>query len=85
MFGYEEQQELLKIKYRNLRSNINAINTKLRDLDNIYDGLLASTKNNLKINDRLPNEDTFVSIHNDIKNVRNEISGRLLPYINSKC
>lgn len=89
MFGYNlfynQQQEMLKIKYRNLRNNINAINSKLSDLNFSYDTLHSSIKNNLKIDNKMPNEDIFVGIHNDINNVKNEVSGRLLPFINSKC
>lgn len=88
MYGnyyYYQQQEMLKIKYRNLRNNINAINAKLSDLNASYDTLHSSIKNNLKINNKMPNEDIFVNIHNDINSVKNEVSGRLLHFINSKC
>ena len=82
---YNQQSELLKIKYRNLRNNISLINSKLSDLNASCDTLHNLIKNNIKINGKMPKEEDFINIHNDIRNVKNEVSGRLLPIINSKC
>ena len=82
---YDQQQELLRIKYRNLRNNISSISSKLSDINASYDMLHNSIRSNIKLDGRMPNEDEFIKIHDEIRGVKSEVSGSLIPYINSKC
>ena len=81
-YNYNQQEELLKIKYRNLRNNLYSIKVKLADINYSFDTLYNSIISNITIDKKIPNEDAFMDIKESIKNVSEEMSGSLLSYVN---
>lgn len=77
-------EELMKVKYRQLKNQLTEIKEELELLKDDYNDLNGTIKETLLIDDKIVEEDLFISISNDTDKVLNELTNVVIPIINSK-
>ena len=76
--------DVIKQKYFNLMSEVNTIKTELMELQDIYNNLYIFMNEGILINDKVYNNDIFLSLTSDIDSIENEIVNVVIPSINNK-
>ena len=77
-------EEITKEEYIILREQMNKINKKLIELEDVYDDLIVNVNDNFIINDRTIFEDDFNKIKKELKNIKEETINEVIPIINNK-
>lgn len=77
-------EEMKKIKYRQLLNKLYTIRNKYQELDNIFDDLNATVKDNLLIDDKNIKEDDFNDAKNSIISLKDELEGDIIPIVRSR-
>ena len=76
--------EINKMKYQELNIKLKEIRNELELLKNDYNDLYGITKEGLMIDDKIVEEDNFISISNNQEQVLNELINVLIPIVTSK-
>lgn len=76
--------DVIKQKYFNLMSDVNTIKTELMELQDIYNNLYIFMNEGILINDKVYNNDIFLSLTSDIDSIENELVSVVIPSINNK-
>ena len=76
--------DVIKQKYFNLMSEVNTIKTELMELQDIYNNLYIFMNEGILINDKVYNNDIFLSLTSDIDSIENELVSVVIPSINNK-
>lgn len=76
--------DVIKQKYFNLMSDVNTIKAELMELQDIYTNLYIFMNEGILINDKVYNNDIFLSLTSDIDSIENEIVNVVIPSINNK-
>jgi hypothetical protein len=79
------ENELLKLKYNNLRVRLNSINSKLSNLVDNCGNLNNLLNSGILINDEIPENEKINTISKEISRIKNELSNTVIPIVNSKC
>ena len=77
-------EEMKKIKYRQLLNKLYTIRNKYQELDNVFDDLNATVKENLLIDDKNIKEDDFDDAKNSIISLKDELEGDIIPIVRSR-
>lgn len=77
-----EEDEEMKRRYRNLRSNVYAIRNKINNLSDEYNNMKINIKNSVSVDGETPGMDEIENVKNDMDNIICEINNNLLPKIN---
>lgn len=77
-------EEMKKIKYRQLLNKLYTIRNKYQELDNVFDDLNATVKENLLIDDKNIKEDDFNDAKNSIISLKDELEGDIIPIVRSR-
>lgn len=77
-------EEMKKIKYRQLLNKLYTIRNKYQELDNVFDDLNTTVKENLLIDDKNIKEDTFNDTKNSIISLKEELDGDIIPIVRSR-
>lgn len=78
------EDEILKQKYRNLRSNLYNIRNKLNDLVDIHNGTYKNLKETIIIDNKIPEEDEFFEFKKNNQQIINELNNIVIPNINNR-
>lgn len=76
--------EILKVKYRKLYSNLKVIKDKLDDLEIAYNELNSGIKETLMLNDKILEEDKFNFIKEETDSIRSELVDYIIPEVSKK-
>lgn len=77
-------EELIKIKYRNLLNKLYRIKSKYRELENTYDDLNSCIKENLVVDDKNIVENNFSFIKNTSNALKDELVNNIIPIVRSR-
>ena len=77
-------EELIKIKYRNLLNKLYRIKSKYKELDNTYDDLNSCIKENLVVDDKNIVENNFSFIKNTSNALKDELVNNIIPIVRSR-
>lgn len=78
------EDEILKQKYRNLRSRLYTIRNKLNDLLDTHNSTYRNLKDSITIDNKLIEEDEFFEMKKSIQETINELNNNVIPNINNK-
>ena len=71
-------EELIKIKYRNLLNKLYRIKSKYKELENTYDDLNSCIKENLVVDDKNIVENNFSFIKNTSNALKDELVNKIV-------
>lgn len=77
-------EELIKIKYRNLLNKLYRIKSKYKELENTYDDLNSCIKENLVVDDKNIVENNFSFIKNTSNALKDELVNNIIPIVSSR-
>lgn len=77
-------EELMKIKYRNLLNKLYRIKSKYQEIENSYDDLNNCVKENLLVDDKNIAEDNFSDIKNTSNALKDELVNNIIPIVSSR-
>ena len=77
-------EEAIKIKYRNLLNNLYIIKNKYEELDDAYDDLNSTIKNNMLIDDKIIAQDELEKIKHDINNLESGLNNTIIPIVRNR-
>ena len=77
-------EEMRKIKYRQLLNKLYTIRNKYQEVDNTFDDLNATVKDNLLIDDKNIKEDDFNDAKSGIISLKDELDGDIIPIVRSR-
>jgi hypothetical protein len=77
-------EELIKIKYRNLLNKLYRIKSKYKELENTYDDLNSCIKENLVVDDKNIVENNFSFIKNTSNALKDELVNNIIPIVRSR-
>lgn len=77
-------EELIKIKYRNLLNKLYRIKSKYKELENTYDDLNSCIKENLVVDDKNIVENNFSFIKNASNALKDELVNNIIPIVRSR-
>ena len=78
------EEEILKIKYAFLKSQLYSIKEKLENLEENMDNLQAFMNNTLVIDKKIIDEEQFLKNKKIVSEIKQEIILELIPMINGK-
>ena len=79
-----DEKELLRQKYRYLLQRLYNISDKMNDLEQNFDDLIVSLKENIECNDNIVNEEYYNRQKNNITYIENELNNQVIRNINYK-
>ena len=77
-------EEAIKIKYRNLLNKLYIIKNKYEELDDAYDDLNSTIKNNMLIDDKIIAQDELEKIKHDINNLESCLNNTIIPIVRNR-
>ena len=77
-------EDMRKIKYRQLLNKLYTIRNKCQEVDNTFDDLNAIVKENLLIDDKNIKENDFNDAKNGIISLKDELDGDIIPIVRSR-
>lgn len=77
-------EEMRKIKYRQLLNNLYMIRNKFQQVDNAFDDLNIAVKENLLVDDKNIEEDVFNNTKNGIISLKDELEGDIIPIVRNR-
>ena len=77
-------EEMLRIKYRNLLNKLYVLKNKYRKLDDAFDQLKQAVNNNIAVDKRSPVNDDFSFIDNSINSLNYNLSNDIIPIVRSR-
>lgn len=77
-------EEAIKIKYRNLLNKLYIIKNKYEELDDAYDDLNSTIKNNMLIDDKIIAQDELEKIKHDINNLESGLNNTIIPIVRNR-
>ena len=77
-------EELIKIKYRNLLNKLYRIKSKYKELENTYDDLNSCIKENLVVDDKNIVENNFSFINITCNAHKDELVNNIIPIVRSR-
>ena len=77
-------EELIKIKYRNLLNKLYRIKSKYKELENTYDDLNSCIKENLVVDDIFFVVFNFSFIKNTSNALKDELVNNIIPIVRSR-
>lgn len=77
-------EEAVKIKYRNLLNKLYIIKNKYEELDDAYDDLNSTIKNNMLIDDKIIDQDELEQIKHDINNQESGLNNTIIPIVRNR-
>lgn len=78
----ERQREILRQKYRNLRSQLLDIKNRLEKLETTHDAVFSYIKQSLLINNKIVEEESFRSLKDDEKDILNRLNNVITQVTN---
>ena len=79
-----DEKELLRQKYRYLLQRLYNISDKMNDLEQNFDDLIVSLKENIECSDNIVNEEYYNRQKNNITYIDNELNNQVISNINYK-
>ncbi len=79
-----DEKELLRQKYRYLLQRLYNISDKMNDLEQNFDDLIVSLKENIECSDNIVNEEYYNRQKNNITYIENELNNQVISNINYK-
>lgn len=76
---------LIRIKYKYLQSNLYNIKSELDELYVIMEDLKGDLKSSIIIDDKYAEEDNFEVCLECQKDVYNELSTKIIPIVSNRC
>ncbi len=77
-------EEMIKIKYRNLLNKLYIIKNEYNEIENVYDDLNRCLKENLLIDDKNVVDDTLSLIEDSNNALKEELSNNIIPTVSSR-
>ncbi len=77
-------EEAIKIKYRNLLNKLYIIKNKYEELDDAYDDLNSTIKNNMLIDDKIIAQDELEKIKHDTNNLESGLNNTIIPIVRNR-
>ena len=77
-------EEAIKIKYRNLLNKLYIIKNKYEELDDAYDDLNSTIKNNMLIDDKIIAQDELEKIKHDSNNLESGLNNTIIPIVRNR-
>lgn len=77
-------EELMKIKYRNLLNKLYRIKSKYQEIENSYDELNNCVKENLLVDGKNIVENNFSDIKNTSNALKDELVNNIIPIVSSR-
>lgn len=77
-------EEMIKIKYRNLLNKLYIIKNEYNEIENVYDDLNRCLKENLLIDDKNVVDDTLSLIEDSNNALKEELSNDIIPTVSSR-
>lgn len=78
------ENEILKQKYRNLRSRLYNIRNKLNDLLDTHNSTYRNLREAIIINNQIIEEDEIFEMKKSIQHTLNELNNNVIPNVNNK-
>ncbi|HIS38943.1 MAG TPA: hypothetical protein IAB45_05480 [Candidatus Onthousia faecavium] len=79
-----DEKELLRQKYRYLLQRLYNISDKMNNLEQNFDDLIVSLKENIECSDNIVNEEYYNRQKNNITYIENELNNQVISNINYK-
>ncbi len=79
-----DEKELLRQKYRYLLQRLYNISDKMNNLEQNFDDLIVSLKENIECSDNIVNEEYYNRQKNNITYIENELNNQVIRNINYK-
>lgn len=77
-------EELIKIKYRNILNNLYKIKNKYQDLSILFDELDSTIRNNMLIDDKIISEDSFNKKRDSLDFLNQELINEIIPRVSNR-
>ena len=79
------EEEIRRMKYRNLRRNLTSIRSKVNNLQMNVSEVESNLKQTVLIDNKIVEEEAYGKIKRDISSVSSELNTSLIPMVNNKC
>ena len=77
-------EEMIKIKYRDFLNKLYIIKNKYEELDDAYDNLDSTIKNNMLIDDKILVQDEFEQVKQDINDLESTLINTIIPIVRNR-
>lgn len=79
------EENIIRIKYRYLQSNLYSIKNMISDVGVVMEDLKSDMREGLIIDDKYVEEDSFETIINTQKDIYLELSTQIIPTVSNRC
>lgn len=77
-------EEMIKIKYRDFLNKLYIIKNKYEELDDAYDNLDSTIKNNMLMDDKILVQDEFEQVKQDINDLESTLINTIIPIVRNR-
>lgn len=77
-------EEMRRIKYRQLLNRLYGIRSKFQELNDAFDDLNSYLKENLLVDDKNIVENAFFNINSNINVLKSELESYIIPIVRNK-